>query len=229
MARENRLDPGTGLVNPGPIARRLRLRLPPTAAQDSGRHAQPPGAVSRLGRWLKSSVLADFPTVLLGLCWTGSVLPPPTGPPSQLTSRREGVSTRSWAASRMRRPHSRGSWISRSRGLTRTYDFTFYTRFSPSGSGTTTPTRGCLGFAGRSPLKDSLRSPRFRWLILGHCAPSAPCPGMTTGCIWRESPPMSGRQCHTRVISARKRYKASPARDSTSSLQMYPRPFSIWK
>ena len=76
---------------------------------------------------------------------------------------------------------------------------------------------------------DSPQLPRSQWITLGHCAPSAPCPGMTTRCICMYSPPLSDIQCHARGRSEIKRYEASLDRDSLSSLKMPPRSSLIWK
>ena len=83
--------------------------------------------------------------------------------------------------------------------------------------------------SGDLPPKGLPRSPISRWIPLGKGALSALCPRMTTRCICRESPPLSGRRSHARGRSAREMDRASPDRDSPSSLQMPPGHFSIWK
>ena len=47
---------------------------------------------------------------------------------------------------------------------------------------------------------------------------SAPYPGMTTGCNWRESHSLDIRQLHARGRATRERGGAFPARESPSSL-----------
>ena len=51
-----------------------RLPLPPTAVSGAG-HLMPwpiPGAIGRLGPWMRSSGPAESPTLSSGICWTGS-------------------------------------------------------------------------------------------------------------------------------------------------------------
>ena len=151
------------------------------------------------------------------------------GTPSRPTFGREGGSTRSCSASRMRWPQSWGWPSSRSWGWTGMEEHTFSTRSSPSWLVPTTPTRGYLGAAGSYPRRDSPQLSLSWWLPLGHCATSAPCTWMTPGYIWRESLPLAGSLCHARGRAEKKRDKAFLAGDLNSSLQMPPPPSFIWK
>ena len=64
--RKNRLDPGTGLVNPGATA--IRLPPTPTAAGTAGRWVPwpTPGSLGRLGWWGRSSGPADSTMIVSG-------------------------------------------------------------------------------------------------------------------------------------------------------------------
>ena len=86
-----------------------------------------------------------------------------------------------------------------------------------------------MGAAGSSPRRDSLTLLRIQWIYLGYCAPSAPCPGRTTGYIWRESPPLADRRRHARGRAERNRDESSLVGDLPSSCQIHLLPSFIWK
>ena len=125
---------------------RCRRPPPPTTTAVTDAMADP-------GRRRPSRSMAEvlrtgrFPNGFVGdisarLRLSGSDCPAPTGPPSRTTSRREGGSMRFWAASRLRRPQSRGLRRSRSWGLTGTEDHKFRTRSSLSWSVPPNPNGG---------------------------------------------------------------------------------------
>ena len=165
----------------------LTMVLPPptpTATCGAGRRMlwSTPGAVGRLGWWLSSSRLAESLVVLSGLYQRGCDLLAPMGPPSGPTLRRERGSTRSWDTSQPRRPQSWGWQSRRSWGWTGTEEHIFSTHSSPSQSVPMTQRDGYSAAAGSSLQRGFLPSQRSRWPPLQHCAPSALCPGRTTGC-----------------------------------------------
>ena len=163
-------------------AYRLRLLTTPTAA-GSAVFWTPwltLGAVGRLGRWLRSSGTAYSPTLFRGT--VGPVRTDCTRwDPLSTDLRKIGVlhaflgRLTSEAASVPGIAELTLLGIDRD-GVAHILHSLFSVLVGPYN-----PDRRLFGSLGRSLLRDSPRSPIYRWFPSGHGALSQPCPGMNTG------------------------------------------------